>query len=142
MRALINKYREVIAYLFVGGLTTFVSLGSYYLLVTFLLDAENPVQLQATNIISWVLAVTFAYIANRRYVFKSKNTQWVMEAIRFYAARISTLLMDMGIMFAGVTILHFNDKAVKLFVQVGVFVANYLFSKFLVFRKQKRERNS
>lgn len=139
MRAFFQKYREVIAYLLVGGLTTLVSLGSYFLLVTFLLNAGDPIQLQAANVISWILAVTFAFFANRRYVFRSENSQWMLEAVRFYAARISTLLMDMGIMFVGVSRLHFNDKAVKLFVQVVVLVANYLFSKFLVFRKQKRE---
>ena len=61
------------------------------------------------------------------------------EAVRFYGARVGTLLMDMGIMFVGVTCLHFNDKIVKLFVQVVVTVANYVFSKLLVFRKKKSE---
>ena len=47
--------------------------------------------------------------------------------------------MDMGIMFVGKTVLHINDKIVKLFVQVVVMVANYVISKLLVFKKSKNE---
>ena len=59
------------------------------------------------------------------------------EAISFFVARIGTLLMDMGIMFVFVTCLHFNDKIMKLVVQVVVTVANYIFSKLFVFKKEK-----
>ena len=58
--------------------------------------------------------------------------------ISFFAARVGTLLMDMGIMFVFVTVLGFNDKIIKLFVQVVVTAANYIFSKFFVFKKTHR----
>ena len=58
--------------------------------------------------------------------------------ISFFTARVGTLLMDMGIMFVFVTLLGFNDKIIKLVVQVVVTVANYVFSKFFVFKKEKR----
>ncbi len=141
LKDLYLKHKEIINYLIVGGLTTVVSLGVYYGLVLTIFDPENPVQLQIVNIISWICAVTFAFFANKKYVFesKAKGSESVKEAVRFYGARVGTLLMDMGIMFVGVTCLHFNDKIVKLFVQVVVTVANYVFSKLLVFRKKKSE---
>ena len=43
--------------------------------------------------------------------------------------------MDMGIMFTGVTLMGYNDKVMKLVVQVVVTIANYVFSKLFVFRK-------
>jgi len=60
------------------------------------------------------------------------------------AGRVGTLLMDMGIMFVGCTLLHFSDKIVKLFVQVVVIVGNYVISKFLVFtgNKEKKDRRT
>ncbi len=137
MKELIEKYGEIIRYLIIGGLTTLVSLGTYYLLVWFLLDPEDPVQLQVANIISWIAAVTFAYFTNRSFVFRSENPNRLKEAAGFFLSRLGTLGLDMGIMFLGVTVLGFNDKIMKLVVQVVVTVGNYILSKLLVFRKKK-----
>ena len=131
------KYKEIVNYLIVGVLTTVVGLGVYYGLVFTVLDPKNPVQLQVANIISWIAAVTFAYFTNRRFVFESKSPNILQEAFKFYMARVGTLLMDMGIMFVGVTLMGLNDKYVKLLVQVVVTVANYIFSKLFVFKKEK-----
>ncbi len=138
---LYKKYKEIVNYLVVGGLTTVVSLAVYYGLTLTVLNPENPVQLQIANIISWIAAVTFAYFTNRKFVFESKTrgSAQGQEAVKFYLARVGTLLMDMGIMAVGVNVLHFNDKIVKLFVQVVVTVANYVFSKIIVFRKRESE---
>ena len=139
IKELYLKYKEIVNYLIVGVLTTLVGLGVYYGLVFTILDPKNPIQLQVANIISWIAAVTFAYFTNRRFVFESKSENVLNEAARFYLARVGTLLMDMGIMFAGVTLMGLNDKYVKLFVQVVVTVANYIFSKFLVFKKDSSD---
>lgn len=130
-----KKYKEIINYLIVGGLTTAVSLIVYYGCVLTFLNPDSPVQLQAANIISWIAAVTFAYFTNRKYVFESNNKNRVGEAAAFYGSRVTTLLMDMGCMFVMVTVMGLNDKIAKLAVQVIVTVANYILSKFLVFRK-------
>lgn len=135
MKKFYEKYKEIINYLIVGVLTTVVSLASYYFCVYTFLDPDQPVQLQAANIISWVAAVTFAYFTNRRFVFESKNENRLGEAAAFYGARVATLLMDMACMFLMVTLAGMNDKIAKLAVQVIVTVANYVLSKFLVFRK-------
>lgn len=134
--SLYKKYKEIVNYLIVGGLTTVVSLGVYYGCVLTILDPEVAVQLQAANIISWIAAVTFAYFTNRKFVFESKNENKLKEAAAFYGSRVTTLLVDMGCMFLMVTLLGWNDKIAKLIVQVIVTVANYVLSKFIVFRKK------
>ena len=134
-----KNIREILRYLIVGVLTTVVSLGVYYGLTWTVLDPNNAVQLQIANVVSWIAAVTFAYFANRSYVFRSENKNMLQEAAAFFAARIGTLLMDMGIMFVTVTLLGLNDKIMKLVVQVVVTVANYVFSKLMVFRKKPEE---
>ena len=126
---------EIVRYLIVGGLTTVVSLSVYYGCVLTFLDPENPLQLQAANIISWIAAVTFAFFANRIFVFRSRGAGVLREAGAFYLARVGTLLMDMCIMFVGVTLMGYSDKVMKLIVQVVVTIANYVFSKLFVFRK-------
>ena len=133
---LYKKYDEMINYLIVGGLTTVVSLGTYYFCVYTFLNPNNAFQLQIANIISWISCVTFAYFTNRIFVFKSKRTDKLKVAISFYGSRIATLLLEMGIMFVFVTILHFNDKIIKLVAQVVITILNYVLSKLLIFKKK------
>ncbi len=134
-----KKYEEIINYLIVGGLTTVVSLLSYYICVRTFLNPKEAIELQIANIISWICAVSFAYITNRVFVFKSKSKNIIKEIISFTSARILTLLMDMGIMFLLVTILNVNDLISKIVVQVVVTVMNYVFSKLFVFKKEKKK---
>ena len=135
MKKIYNKYKEVIMYLIFGVLTTLFSLAVYWILTVTLLDPNNPILLQIANIISWIAGVTFAYITNRKYVFESKNKNKKKEITTFVTARIVTLLFDMIIMGVGVTILHFNDKIMKLLSQFIVITSNYIFSKLFVFKK-------
>ncbi len=130
-----KKYEEIINYLIAGVLTTLVSLGVYYLCVLTFLDPNDATELQIANILSWICAVTFAYVINRKFVFKSKTNKKIKEATSFYTSRITTLLMDMLTMFVLVTLLNINDKIAKLIVQVIVTVANYVLSKLFVFKK-------
>ena len=136
MIKLFNKYREVIMYLIFGVLTTVVSLAVYYALVYTVLNPDNALQLQVANIISWMAGVAFAYFTNRKYVFESNNKNKLKEAGSFVLARVATLIMDMVIMFVGVTLLTGNDKIIKIISQVVVIVANYIFSKIFVFKKK------
>ena len=133
--SLFRQYREQISYLIVGGLTTVVSLASYWLCMNTFLRAEDPLQLQAGNVISWICAVTFAYFTNRRFVFQSRDPNRLQEAGKFFLSRVTTLLMEMGIMALGVSVLGINDKIVKLAAQIIIIIANYALSKLLVFRK-------
>jgi putative flippase GtrA len=131
---LYHKYAELINYGIFGVLTTVLSLIIYYLLTATVLDPNNAFTLQIANIISWIGGVTFAYITNRKYVFASKNKNKLLEATKFVGSRTATLLMDMAIMAIGVTLLHGNDKIIKLISQVVVIICNYIFSKLIVFK--------
>ena len=134
MYDLYNKYREIIRYLVFGVLTTVVSLVVYYASVCTFLNPDNSIELQVANILSWVISVGFAYITNRLYVFQSQASSIVLEGLSFYGSRLGTLLCDMGLMFLLVTVLQWDDKLAKLLVQVVVIVANYVLSKWLVFK--------
>ena len=130
------KYKEIINYLIFGILTTIVSLLTYYILVLTLLNPSNPIELQIANIISWITCVTFAYITNRIYVFNSKNKNITKEFIKFYSSRLTTLFLDMLIMFIFVTKLQLNDKIIKIIIQLLIIILNYILSKRLVFKKK------
>ena len=135
---LYRKYEEIINYLIVGVLTTVVSLAIYYGSVLTFLNPENAIQLQIANVISWIGAVAFAYVTNRKFVFKSHSKNRLSEAAKFVGSRVATLLMDMAVMYLLVTLLHGSDKIAKLVSQVAVMVGNYVLSKLFVFRKNSQ----
>ena len=138
---LYKKYEEIINYLVVGGLTTIVAIGSKLLLLATILDQTNGLELQIAEVISWFLAVTFAYVTNRIFVFKSKTSgsKCAREIFNFFKGRIATQLIQMFIMWFFVTLLKL-DSNVWVFVftlvcQVMQIVLNYVISKLLVFKK-------
>ncbi len=136
LKKVLNK--EVIMYLIFGVLTTVVALVVYYGLIYTILNPENAIQLQVANIISWVAGVTFAYITNRKFVFESKEENKLKEISKFVTSRIGTLLLDMLVMFVGVTLLKQNDKIIKIVSQILVIIGNYILSKLFVFKKDKK----
>jgi len=139
IKRIYQKYKEIINYLIFGFLTTVISLGTYYLLTMTILNPNNPIELQITNVISWIVAVNFAYFTNRKYVFNSKNKKIFSEMIKFYLARIASLLIDMLLMYILVSKLKYNDKIMKIIVQIVVIVMNYIFSKVIIFKKIEGE---
>ena len=139
IKELYTKYKEIINYLIFGALTTLVNLITKYILLFTILDPTNGFQLQIAIIISWIVAVIFAYFTNRKFVFESKNQNKLKEFISFVVARIATLLLEMFIMWFFITLLKLNsDLYVVIFTlvaQVAVVIGNYIFSKLFVFKK-------
>lgn len=130
-----KEHKEGINYLIFGGLTTVLSLAVYYILTFTILNPKNAIELQIANVISWVVGFLFAYFTNRKYVFESKTNNVKGEFFKFFLSRIFTLILDMVIMFLFVTLLHFNNKIMKIVSQIIVIVGNYILSKFIVFNK-------
>lgn len=134
---LYKKHKEIINYIIVGGLTTVASMTIFYGSTWTFLDGHDPFQLQVANVLSWVGAVLFSYIANRLFVFESKNPKIFKELIAFVSSRLVTLLLDMGTMFLLSSVLHINYNFAKIVAMVLVTVGNYVISKVFVFKKEK-----
>lgn len=133
MKELLTKYREVVSYLFFGGLTTVVNFVVY-----FVCTSGMGINYLVANAISWAAAVAFAYITNRTWVFKSKVKGFsaIMRQIStFVGCRLLSGVMDMAIMFISVDIIGIPDGVAKFITQVVVVVLNYVFSKLIIFRK-------
>ena len=127
---LYKKYKEIINYLIFGGLTTVVSIVTYALFAkVFYIDYL------ISNVLSWILAVLFAYITNKIFVFESKSKKNVKEITSFFFFRIISLVMEMIILYIFVDMLHIDDLITKIIAQVTVIVANYVFSRVFVFKK-------
>ena len=143
IKELYFKYKEIINYLIFGVLTTIVSLVVKYILLFTILDAKDALQLQVAVIISWIAACLFAYITNRKWVFESKSRNILKEMINFFTARLTTLGLEMLIMFVFVTALGLNSDIWviiwTLVAQILVIIANYILSKLIVFKKKEEK---
>lgn len=137
---LYHKYDEIVRYLFIGVLSTIVNLVTKFLLLFLWLDAKNELELQVAVIISWIVAVIFAYVTNRKIVFRSKNNNLFKEVKDFLISRIATLLLEMFLMWFFINLLKLNSDiwvmVVTIFVQGLVIIGNYIFSKLFVFKKE------
>ena len=137
-----RNHLEGMRYLVFGALATVINLGVKFLLLFTILDASNEFQLQTAVIISWIVACIFAYFTNRVLVFKSKSDKILKEAISFVTARLVTLGMEMVIMFFFVTLLGLDSNlwvaVLSVFAQVVVILSNYIFSKLIIFKKDKK----
>ena len=133
IKKLILKYWDILSYLFFGGLTTLVNFLVYY-------PCYNWLEMSATvsNVIAWALAVAFAYLTNKPFVFQSHDWSWKCvgpELTKFVGCRIGSGLLETAAIFLTVDLLHWNGNVMKLVLAVVVVILNYIGSKLLVFKK-------
>lgn len=127
---LFRKHKELILYVFFGGLATVVSIGTFLLLNSLMNEL-------VANVLSWIITVGFAYWTNHTWVFRSQvrgRGVW-KEMLTFYTGRLVTLGLEELILLVFVTILAWNAAVVKIAGQIVVLVGNYILSKLLIFRK-------
>ena len=133
-KALIGKYRSLILYAVFGVLTTLVNMAAYWLCF----DVMGIPNVPAT-IIAWVLAVSFAFITNKLWVFDSKSFDGKTlkhEIPTFFGARLATGVLDVAIMYLAVDLMHWNPTFWKLVSNILVIIINYVASKLVIFRKK------
>jgi len=126
--------REISLYLVFGVLTTAIGVGGYALLLM-----TGMHYFMATTL-SWILAVMFAFLTNRKYVFDSKaktSTEIIKEAVSFFTSRLGTWAMEtVGLMLL-IDAFMINQMMSKYIMSVAVIIMNYILSKMLVFRSDK-----
>lgn len=91
------------------------------------------------NVISWVFAVTFAFVTNRIWVFHASTdsvVDFVKQMVAFYGGRVLTLVIEELMILLFIKLLQWPSMSVKVAAQVVVIVLNYVISKLFVFRKK------
>ncbi len=136
IKELMIRYKSLILYAVFGVLTTLVNMGAYYLCFNIIGIPNVP-----STVIAWVLAVCFAFVTNKLWVFDSRSFSAEVlkhEIPTFFGARIATGLLDVGIMYAAVDVMHWNSTLWKLISNVLVIILNYAASKLVIFRKKEK----
>lgn len=151
MKALYVKYKEFVLYAIFGVFTTLANI-SAFLLSTFLFGEEFYL---LNNAIAWITGVIVAFITNKLWVFKSKTWKfkiWIKEFVEFVSARLLSFAFEEVGMWLFIDVIAFSDFSftvigftvtdqmiVKILLSVIVVVLNYVFSKFVIFKKKKAE---
>lgn len=102
-------------------------------------DAHRGYERDGGTWTAWVIAVAFGYVANKIFVFKThceSTAALLREAGSFFTMRLVSLGMETVLMFLLVEMLHLNDLAMKLLVNIVVIILNYVFSKLFIFKKK------
>lgn len=158
--SLFKKYKEIIMYLIFGVLTTLVNIICTVILnKVFNLSADNII----STSISWFVAVLFAFITNRKFVFESKEKKILFEMLKFYGSRAFSGLFEIflpkffvflsektgflrflgnpfKIVISGKTLYELEGGIAKLVTMVVVIILNYVLSKLIVFKKKNASK--
>lgn len=127
------KYKEIIAYLFWGVLTTAVDI-----IIAFIFALVFPrVNVFWNTLIAWIVSVLFAFFTNRKWVFKSQAKtarDFYNELASFSLGRIASLIIEEIVLNIGIFIIGNGQfKLIKIIGQIIVIIFNYFWSKMVVF---------
>ena len=128
--------REFITYGIFGVLTTLVNIFIFKLFFETL-----EISYGIANILAVLSAKLFAYITNKRFVFRSHCAnlkELFLEIVKYVFARGFTGLIDILGMFFAVECLQADKMVTKYVIQVIVIILNYILGKKIVFKKQER----
>lgn len=131
---LYNKFKEQILYIVFGVLTTAINIISF-----FLFTRVFGMGLLASNIGAWIASVIFAFVTNKIYVFDSRNYSLKVvtkELVDFTISRGATGILDMGLMYLFVSVIHMEDMVSKIIINIIVIILNYVLSKLYVFKER------
>ena len=138
LKKLADLYREHIEgmrYLVFGALSTVINI------LTFTICAKGlSFSTTLSNVIAWIVAVLFAYITNKLYVFDSKTSKLKelgKEISSFFSARIATLVIETLFLWIVIDKLGFSKILMKIVSNIIVIILNYIFSKVFIFKKNK-----
>ncbi|MCI8661472.1 MAG: GtrA family protein [Lachnospiraceae bacterium] len=133
IKALLIRYKSFIMYAVFGVFTTLVNMLSYYLCFNTIGISNVP-----STIIAWILAVVFAFITNKLWVFESKSFDSKIlkrEIPAFFGARIVTGILDVVIMYIAVDVMFWNSTVWKMISNIFIIIINYIASKLIIFQK-------
>lgn len=123
---------QIVLYLVFGFCTVLVNLAFYFLFRTLF-------NVTLSSVFAWIIAVIFAFITNKLFVFKSKTKgtkQNALEGIKFLSARIFSEVLELFLLNIMLTPETPGKKEalIKAVINFLVIVINYLLSRLFVFK--------
>lgn len=145
LKKLANFYRdhlEGMRYLVCGALSTVVNIVAYILGSYLLFSAigDEHLRVNISEIFAFIAALIFAYWVNKTIVFNSKCENikaLIKEITSFTTCRIFTEVISIGMMNFAVYA-NINDIVMKVIANIVVIILNFVLSKLIIFKKDKK----
>lgn len=126
--------REMARYIIAGICTTLVNIGIFSVL-----QYGTEMRMQTANIISILAAIAFAFVINKKFVFRKKSKDGLgKEILSFYSMRMISMGIEILGMYGFTELSFVPDLAAKVVLQMIVIGMNYMVSKLYIFREDKR----
>lgn len=137
---------EIFLYLYMGVLTTVVNVVSYELIRNSLSNKIQDPNLtwKIAEVVAFIIAVIFAFVTNKIFVFRSFSinpAKVFSELGMFFGARVITEGVNFFIMWIMIDKNNYDEFLAKIIASVVVIVLNYVFSKYIIFKKKKEVIN-
>ncbi len=129
-----DSLRELLCYFINGGATTLIN---YMVYLTLL---HSNVHYMTANTAAWIVAVLFAYLTNRIFVFRSSHSIG-KELISFVSLRFLTLLLENLLLVGLIQLLCIPQGISKILVSIFTVIGNYLFCKCHIFQHNKESQD-
>ena len=127
---------ETVSYLFFGGLTTIIGLGTYALFFY-----STGMSALVASLFSNGLAIIFAFVTNKIYVFESPSWSFgvlLSEIVKFGASRALTTALEALALWFLVDRLGFNAMVMRIVTMIVIqVIGNYALSKWVVFTNKE-----
>lgn len=135
---------EVFLYLFFGVLTTVINVGVFNILDITLKNSisNNNLVVTISNTIAFIIAVLFAYITNKLFVFKSFSFMpsiLFSEMGKFFGARVITYAIETLGILAMINFMKQSELIAKIVVSTICIILNYIASKFIIFKESSNK---
>ena len=136
MGQLYKNHKEAVLYIVCGGFTTLISWASYALFVS------AGIELNISNILSWVCGVLFAFVVNKWIVFECKSVEKITilkELGGFIGSRIATGILAFVLfpvlLYIGLdqSIMGFDGMVARIITSIIEIALNWVLSKYFVF---------
>lgn len=135
LKTVFIKKKEIIFYLFFGVMTTIINFLSLWVF-----NVALGVNEIGANTLAWIVAVTFAFITNKYFVFGSRSTNFLLvlkEVFSFYSGRFLTLILDNLFILVFVSVMNYNLFLIKCITEFVIIILNYVFGKIIFSKRSK-----
>lgn len=129
-----EKHKEIILYVFFGFIAVILNICLFVLFYNVFC-----ISVLVSNLICWLVCVTFQFFTNKIWVFNNGNVNknnLIKQIILFFLGRVFTLILEDLIIFIFIELLMYNPIFIKTLTQFIIIVLNYVISRWFVFRPE------
>jgi putative flippase GtrA len=119
----LNPWRELITFVFFGGLNTILTYGIYLLLVSF-------VAYPTAYTLSYAAGIFISYSLNARFVFREKLR--LSKALQYPVVYLVQYLLGLGLLYLLVEVAHMTKFIAPVVIVLITVPCTYLLSRYVI----------